>query len=126
MRCSRIILLAVMMCSVASMTFAGDKECCPDAPPLTICVPKEEKTTKSKAVYSSKCTTICIPVRGCCHRPDCGECGRPREVRKLMKRFVKQEVCETKCEPQVVSPENCPPAPAPATSAGPQLPEQKK
>ena len=117
---SRMILLAVMVFSVASMTFAGDKECCPDARPLTICVPKEEKTTKSKAVYSSKCTTICIPVRGCCHNRDCGECGRPREVRKLTKRFVKEEVCETKCEPQVVPQENCPAPP------GPQLPEPKK
>ncbi|MFO0879004.1 MAG: hypothetical protein U0840_16800 [Gemmataceae bacterium] len=66
--------------------------------------------TKTKPAYRIRCEQVCLTYHAKCQQ--CGECGRPREVRKLIKRFVKEEVCEPTCKPQVV-PADCP-APCPS------------
>jgi hypothetical protein len=100
--------------------------CCPDcAPPKKICVADVEKRTITRTKYDCKCQTICLPscgalLGGCCGCDHSGECGKPREVRRLYKRFVKEEQCQPVCKPvdAPCRPANCA-APCPAPAACP-------
>jgi hypothetical protein len=81
-------------------------------------VRQPESKPKTHTCYRLGTRVICLPwCQGCTKKPDCGagcgECGKPREVRVLIKRFVKEDRCEMKCVP-VQAP--CAPAyPAPCT-----------
>lgn len=99
---------------------------CPCGPATcTVCAPEVEKVTKTHHLYRCKCRTICLTCKpmekGCCSESACcGDkpCGKPREVRVLIKRFVKEEKCELRCKPQevpvCVTPcESCPTPKAP-------------
>jgi hypothetical protein len=70
----------------------------------TTCV--REKVTRINTVYRCKTKTICLPYCKLCGNKhggkhggdcdsgcdsDCGECGKPCQVRVLIKRFVKEE-----------------------------------
>lgn len=69
----------------------------------TVCVAEPEKKTHTETKYACKCKTICLPNCGALLGGKCGcgegECGKPREVRRLYKRIVKEERCETTCKP---------------------------
>ena len=90
--------------------------CCPAAcvKPAPVCVAEVEKKTHIHTYYSIKCKTICLPYCLCGHKKSCDQptdcgcatpcesgknCGRPREVRRLVKRFVKEDRCEVVCKP---------------------------
>jgi hypothetical protein len=78
----------------------------------TICVREPAKVPHVHVAYRCKTRTICLPYctgkfchkPGCCEGCDagCGDCGKPRQVRVLIKRFVKEERCETPCVPKEV------------------------
>jgi hypothetical protein len=76
--------------------------CC-DAPIRKVCVPVHGTRMLTQTQYSVKCVDVCLPfcdAIGLCQK-DCaaGECGKVREVRRLMKRIVRQGVADVKCEP---------------------------
>jgi hypothetical protein len=88
------LVLAVAV-AVAGLAPAGDVVCERAAAP--------KQTTR--VCYRCKVDFVCLTPKPTCG--DCGPCGKPREVRKLIKRFVKEQKVEAKCEPKVI----CPPAP---------------
>src|SRR5262245_6268022 len=117
----RTCLLPVLLLAVSGLAGAGEphlvpcagKPCevvpcttCKPAEPVT-CLPVAKTETKTRTCYSCRCKTICLPYKPRCD--GCGECGRPREVRLLVKRFVKEEVPEHACEPAATP---CVPCPA--------------
>ncbi len=98
--------------SAASLHDCPEKGCCSPK----ICVPDIQETTTTKICYGMKCKTICLPAcRFCGKDCDCNQCGKPREIHILMKRFVPQTICKPVCVP-VEAPcgtpccsEGCPP-----------------
>jgi hypothetical protein len=93
-------------------------------PPRPVCLPEAEHTTRTHTAYRCCTRTICLPYckPACGPQGDCGECGRPRQVRVLIKRFVKEEKWEVKCKPHEPPPvvecvPTCPPA-AQSSGAG--------
>jgi hypothetical protein len=67
-----------------------------------------EPGKKTTPVYSMKCEDLCLPKCTCffgCLKTGCGEecgptcakCGKPREVRKLVKKFKTEDECKVKC-----------------------------
>jgi hypothetical protein len=77
-----------------------------EVPVRKVCVPTTGAKTVTRTYYSVKCVDICLPfcdALGLCQK-DCaaGECGKVREVRRLMKRMVKEDVADVKCEPGVL------------------------
>lgn len=116
----------------ASSPVAVSPAPCPCGPvTCTTCAPQVEKVTRTHHLYRCKCRTICLTCKplekkgcgkdGCaeaCAEPGCcGEqsCGKPREVRVLIKRFVKEEKCELHCKPHELpcGTTPCPAPPAP-------------
>lgn len=82
---------------VALLLFAGvvcAAEPCGDV----ACVPAVEVKTKTHTCYSLRTKVVCLPYKpgGDCA---CGECGRPRQVRLLIKKFIKEEHPERVCQP---------------------------
>ena len=107
MRVWRLTLLVVLALMVVGVAWAGeptpDEKCpatCCEAPPKVICLPAVESKTRTHTLYRCEKRTICLPYKPA---GDCGcttgECGRPREVRVLIKRFVKEVGSEVKCKP---------------------------
>jgi hypothetical protein len=81
---------------LAAATAEESAEPCP-VPTQTVCVREIEPKTKTHTRYRLKTRTICLTT---C-KP-CGPCGRPREVRVLIKRFVKEETSTSVCKPRQV------------------------
>src|SRR5262245_27950177 len=99
MASSRMMALALLALAVAGPpVIQGDCGPCTN----TICVREPEKVTQVKTVYRCKTKTICLPYCGGKHCGSCesGECGKTRQVRVLVKRFVKEDRCETPCKPK--------------------------
>lgn len=116
MRVYRWLLLLVLILLVGGVIRASEPRPVPAVPvpvpagcvepgcaPLaqTVCLPTVEKTTKTRTIYSMRRETVCLTYHARC--ASCGECGRPREVRKLVKRMVKEEVCSPACKPQKIA-----------------------
>jgi hypothetical protein len=77
-----------------------------DVPIRKVCVPTPAAKTVTRTHYSVKFVDVCVPfcdALGLCQK-DCaaGECGKVCEVRRLMKRIVKDDVAGVKCEPGVL------------------------
>lgn len=97
---SRMNLLAAAVLLAAALACTAHP---PGEPCGTVCVREEAKKTTTKTVYRCKVKTICLPYCGAsCGSCDDGACGKPRQVRVLIKRFVKEEKCEVKCLPREV------------------------
>ncbi len=115
--------------------------CEPCVPMKKICVPVEEKKKKTHTDYSTKTFDKCYPrfsgfslfrckSKTCDPCQECGECtrcGKPREYKKLVKRFRTEEECHTKYEAvSVPACEPCPPCvpdcPPPCEGVLPALP----
>jgi hypothetical protein len=92
MRLWRTTLLVVLILAVVGVLRAAD----------IVCLPEVEPVTKTRNCYRCKVEIVCLPFKPKCDR--CGDCGRPREVRKLIKYIVKEETCEVKCKPHHTSP----------------------
>jgi hypothetical protein len=98
----------------------------------TVCVEMPETKTVTKTVYDENCKTICTPPGPCeavahclghgCEGGDCGVCGRPRAVHRLVKKSEKEERCVTKCQPVTHCIVATLEAPAPASEAKTDLP----
>ena len=63
-------------------------------PPL-VCVRDETTLTRRVPEYGCRLKVVCIP--SC--KKGCGECGKTRTVRVMMKRFVPRDRCDTLCHP---------------------------
>lgn len=61
------------------------------------CASVTESRSKTRTCYALRTEFVCLPFKPGCGGP--ASCGKPREVRKLIKRFVKEEVSEVKCVP---------------------------
>jgi hypothetical protein len=77
-----------------------------DVPIRKVCVPTPGTKSVTRTYYGVKIVDVCLPfcdAIGLCQK-DCaaGECGKVREVRRLMKRIVREDVADVKCEPGVL------------------------
>ena len=62
-----------------------------------VCVPTAKTKEVTRTCYRLKVDHVCLTCKPACS--GCDPCGKPREVRKLIKRFVKEQTVETRCEP---------------------------
>ena len=95
-----------LILSLSAPAQAAEAVPCPCEPVRTQCVATAGTKTRTRTCYRCRETVVCLPFKPKCE--DCGDCGRPRVVRVLIKRFVKEEKPERKCEPVT-----CPPAKGP-------------
>jgi hypothetical protein len=84
---------------------------CGECPKKKICVGEPDKKVVTNVKYRCQCKTICLPNCSACGKgcgscetgcdSGCGqqECGKPREVRRLYKRFVTEEQRVIACKP---------------------------
>src|SRR5262245_30736374 len=94
-------LLTLILLTAGGLAGAGEARpdgCVGDAAEV-VCVPVVETKTKTRTCYSCRTTIVCLPFKPRCD--GCGDCGRPRQVRVLIKRFVKEESLQRACEPVV-------------------------
>jgi hypothetical protein len=85
MRTLRTVLFLAL--TLAGLARAGDVHCVATVEP--------KQTTHT--CYRCKVDFVCLTRKPACDT--CGPCGTPREVRKLVKRFVKSQTLEHRCEP---------------------------
>jgi hypothetical protein len=85
----RIALGALLLLALLGVASAGD----------AVCTTVVDTKTKTRTCYALKTELVCL-TRKPCHA-GCDPCGKPREVRKLIKRFVKEVTTEVKCVPCV-------------------------
>jgi len=96
--------------------------CC--TPMKKVCVPAPGKKTTTHVEYGHKCEDFCLPACGlsclfgsrkscadCESCEPCIDCEKPRERKKLVKKFRKEECDIVKCEVQHVP--DCEPCKAP-------------
>jgi hypothetical protein len=88
-------LVLALAIALAGLAHAGE----------AVCERTAEAKQTTRVCYRCKVDPVCLSSKPTCGA--CGPCGKPREVRKLIKRFVKEQTVETRCEPRAV----CPPAP---------------
>jgi len=78
--------------------------CCYEAVCKKKCVAVPETKKHTHTCYGCKCLDVCLPKcklgcgKGCDCEPGCTHCGKPRIKKVLLKKFVVEEECSTKCE----------------------------
>lgn len=106
-------VLSILALAITLTSYGSDKAC-PEVIPSKVCVAQLQTKTITKTHYNTKCVDICLPhcslLSFCGCAADCGPCGRNAQVRKLIKRFVKEEKCETVCKPIEIAPSCATPA----------------
>jgi hypothetical protein len=84
---SAVRVIPLLALTLVGLARAGDVHC------VTTVEPKQT----THPCYRCKVDFVCLTRKPACDA--CGPCGTPREVRKLVKRFVKRQTLEHKCEP---------------------------
>ena len=106
-------VLSLFCAGLAGLAWAADPPAVAPAPCPPPCAPKvcvPEPTTRKveKVVYDDKCVDYCLPRcslfslfagKGCgCGDGGCLNCGQPRTRHVLIKRLVREECPDVKCE----------------------------
>jgi len=117
-----MLAAATLTVLLAQFGQAGDNSCpapCVEEVCKKVCVPTVENVKKTTPAYRMKCEDLCLPKCGLglfsrfrkskcdecgdcgecgdCASGDCAQCGKPREVRRLVKKFNVEEECKVKC-----------------------------